>query len=232
MPSQNEIDDLLDMLATSPARMAAAVGGWPASLLNTPFGADEWPAAQLFAHIRASDDVLAHRCYLILSQDHPQYQDINERSWEAAVRYADLPFAASMQTFRSRRAELVQMLRRATDADWQRAGAHAQRGEQTLWIVASYLSRHEEEHVAQLQSLARRLALLQSMANGLRLKDHRDIEGRKSFVLHREDDSGEPANEADVDELVSAGLISSNKKFPAATYWLTEQGKALLGAAQ
>ncbi len=230
MPSQNEIHDLLDVLATAPARIAAVAGGWPASLLNTPFGADEWPAAQLFAHIRASDDVLAYRCYLILSQDHPQYQDIDERSWEAVVRYAELPFAASLQSFELRRAELVQMLRRATDADWQRAGIHAQRGEQTLWTVASYLSNHEEEHVAQLQSLARRLEMLQFMSSGLRLKDHRDIEGRKTFVLHREDDSGEPVNEADVDALVSAGLISSNKKFPAATYWLTEQGKALLGA--
>ncbi len=75
----------------------------------------------------------------------------------------------------------------------------------------------------------RQLAILRLMAAGLRLKDHRDIEGLKTFVLHREDDSGEPVHEADVDALVDAGLISSNKKFPAATYWLTEQGKKLLG---
>ena len=74
----------------------------------------------------------------------------------------------------------------------------------------------------------RRLALLQSMAHGLRLKDHCDIEGHKSFVLHRVDDSGESVNWSDVEALVDAGLISSNKKFPAATYWLTEQGNRLL----
>jgi flagellar motor protein MotB len=124
------------------------------------------------------------------------------------------------------------MLRRAGDAEWQRAGHHAQRGEQTLWTVAAYLSEHEEEHVAQVQSIARRLALLQSISAGLRLKDHRDIEGRKTFVLHREDDSGEPANEADVNALVDAGLISSNKKFPAATYWLTDNGTTLLKMGQ
>lgn len=74
----------------------------------------------------------------------------------------------------------------------------------------------------------RQLALLRLMAHGLRLKDHRDIEGRKSFMLHREDDSGEPVSESDVEALVDAGLISSNKKFPAATYWLTELGNRLL----
>lgn len=71
----------------------------------------------------------------------------------------------------------------------------------------------------------RQLVLLRLMAYGLRLKDHRDIDGHKSFMLHRADDSGEPVNAADVEALVDAGLISSNKKFPAATYWLTEQGK-------
>jgi hypothetical protein len=74
----------------------------------------------------------------------------------------------------------------------------------------------------------RRLALLQLMAAGMRLKDHRDIEGRKAFVLHREDDSGVPVEESDVAALVDAGLISSNKKFPAATYWLTENGRHAL----
>lgn len=227
MPSPSEITSLLNILASAPARISAAIGTWTDSLRHTPLGPDEWPAAQLFAHIRASDDVLAYRCYLILSQDHPQYHDIDERTWEDAVRYAGLPFATSMQSFALRRAELVQMLLRVTEADWQRAGRHEQRGEQSLWTVASYLSQHEEEHVAQVHALARRLALVRAIADGLRLKDHRDIEGRKSFVLHREDDSGTPVDERDVDALAGAGWISSNKKFPAATYWLTDAGRRL-----
>lgn len=228
MPSQNEIDTLLTTLSSAPARIHAAISHWPASALHTPLGAGEWPAAQLFAHIRASDDVLAYRCYLILSQNHPRYHDIDERTWEDAVRYVDLPFDVSMQTFALRRAELIQMLRRASEGDWQRAGQHEQRGEQMLWTVASYLSEHEEEHVAQVLSLSRRMALLLAMASGLRLKDHRDIDGRKSFMLHREDDSGEPVDKSDVEALMDAGLISSNKKFPAATYWLTDAGQRLL----
>lgn len=230
MPSQNEIDALLTTLASAPARIAAALSHWPVAALHAPLDANGWPAAQLFAHIRASDDVLAYRCYLILSQDRPLYHDIDERTWEAAVRYADLPFDVSMQAFALRRAELVQMLRRVSAIDWQHAGHHAQRGAQTLWTVASYLSEHEEEHVAQIASLARRRALLQAMAQGQRLKDHRDIDGHKSFMLHRDDDSAAPVDEQDVQALVDAGLIDSNKKFPAATYWLTEQGRQVIVA--
>jgi len=73
------------------------------------------------------------------------------------------------------------------------------------------------------------MQLLQNISRGLRLKDHRDLDGRKRYVLHRSDDSGDVIDPADVTALVDAGLISSNKKFPAATYWLTEAGQRLIG---
>ena len=72
--------------------------------------------------------------------------------------------------------------------------------------------------------------LLQALANGLRLKDHRDLDGRKTYVLHQPDDTGTPIVAGDVEALVDAGLISSNKKFPAATYWLTEAGKQFVAS--
>lgn len=67
-----------------------------------------------------------------------------------------------------------------------------------------------------------------AVAHGLRLKDHRDIEGRKVYALHHPDDRTEPVDPADVEALVELGLISSNKKFPSATYWLTDVGSACI----
>jgi hypothetical protein len=69
-------------------------------------------------------------------------------------------------------------------------------------------------------------AMLRSIAAGVRLKDHRSIDGVKTYVLHSADDQVELVSADDVHALVDAGLISSNKKFPAATYWLTMQGQA------
>lgn len=68
--------------------------------------------------------------------------------------------------------------------------------------------------------------LLSAMARDMRLKDHRDIEGRKTYTLHHPDGLGETVEADAVEALVELGLISSNKKFPAATYWLTEKGRA------
>jgi hypothetical protein len=71
--------------------------------------------------------------------------------------------------------------------------------------------------------------LLQSIANGLTLKSHRDLEGHKEYRLHTLDGQSVSVAWADVAALQSASLIDSNKKFPAATYWLTDSGRAQLG---
>ncbi len=64
------------------------------------------------------------------------------------------------------------------------------------------------------------------MAHGHFLKSHRDIEGGKFFNLHPPDGEPEIIEPAVVEYLYTQGLVDSNKKFPVATYWLTEKGKA------
>jgi hypothetical protein len=67
------------------------------------------------------------------------------------------------------------------------------------------------------------------MANGHFLKSHRDIDGHKAYLLHPP--QGEPVTipPATVDSLRRLGLIDSNKKFPVATFWLTEAGRQVAG---
>jgi hypothetical protein len=67
--------------------------------------------------------------------------------------------------------------------------------------------------------------LLLALAEGWTLKAHRDIEGRKRFQLHHPDRPAEPVAWKVAEYLAEHGLIDSNKKFPAATFWLTELGR-------
>ncbi len=70
------------------------------------------------------------------------------------------------------------------------------------------------------------------MAFGARLRDQRDIDGGKVFRLYGDDGSSALVDPSDVAALVEAGLLDSNKKFPAATYWVTEAGRRLLGVEE
>ena len=71
--------------------------------------------------------------------------------------------------------------------------------------------------------------LLKAVATGTQLRDHRDIEGGKTFQLHALDGSVIETVSADVVHgLVDLGLLGSNKKFPSATYWLSSAGKRVM----
>jgi hypothetical protein len=72
--------------------------------------------------------------------------------------------------------------------------------------------------------------VLLALAAGQRLKSHRYLSGLKVFRLHPLDGQPQPVRRATVESLCKRGLIDSNKKFPAATYWLTEQGRRLVAA--
>jgi hypothetical protein len=70
--------------------------------------------------------------------------------------------------------------------------------------------------------------LLRAMASGSTLKVHRDLEGTKEYRLHPLDRAAEIVERQVVEALQEQNLIDSNKKFPAATYWLTAAGRACL----
>jgi hypothetical protein len=71
-------------------------------------------------------------------------------------------------------------------------------------------------------------SLLRAMAGGSTLKAHRYLDGTKEYRLHPLDRPAEIVERSIVEGLHEQGLIDSNKKFPAATFWLTEAGRARL----
>jgi hypothetical protein len=68
--------------------------------------------------------------------------------------------------------------------------------------------------------------LLLALANGHTLKVHRDIDGGKVYRLCDLEGAVTPIERALVDDLIEHGLLGSNQKFPAATFWLTPAGRA------
>jgi len=153
MQETTRIDDLLARLAEIPARVAVAVSGWSEAQLRAPSADGDWSAADMFAHMRASDEILAPRASMILVRQRPPLAAYDERRWAEVAGYAQADFADSLQAYTLRRAELVRMLRGIAPADWQRTGVHEARGPLSLLEVISTLVDHEEEHCAQLEAV-------------------------------------------------------------------------------
>ena len=69
-------------------------------------------------------------------------------------------------------------------------------------------------------------AILLALANGATLKAHRYIDGTKCYRLHPLDGPAIEVHRASVETLLSHGFVTSNQKFPAATFMLTAKGRA------
>lgn len=65
------------------------------------------------------------------------------------------------------------------------------------------------------------------MAGGHFLKSHRDLDGSKVYKLHTPSGQVEIIPSSIVRSIREKGWIDSNKKFPVATFWLTEEGRTL-----
>lgn len=72
--------------------------------------------------------------------------------------------------------------------------------------------------------------VLQAIAGGWTLKAHRYLDGRKEYRLRSLEGMSESVTPETVEALSTAGLIDSNKKFPAATFWLTDKGRSTVAA--
>ncbi len=71
-------------------------------------------------------------------------------------------------------------------------------------------------------------AVLRALAAGDTLKSHRFLDGAKFFKLHGLDGAEQAVRCTTVHALQRRGLITSNQKFPAATFLLTEKGRKWL----
>ena len=148
-----DFDGLAERLSSVPHRIAHAIEGLSSAELHiAPNG--QWSVAQVLAHLRASDDILAYRIYCILARDEPPLPAYDERRWAEVAGYTqEADPRGLLGVYIGRRAELVDLLRRISPAEWQRAGTHEERGPMIIADVAAYLVKHEEEHCQQIDRL-------------------------------------------------------------------------------
>src|SRR5215475_6183020 len=99
-------EDWLKRLAAVPARIEELIQGLSDAQLCSGMNG-EWSIAEVIGHLRASDDILASRVYMMLARDIPPMAAYDERRWAEVTGYTRADARESLQTFARRRAELV-----------------------------------------------------------------------------------------------------------------------------
>jgi uncharacterized damage-inducible protein DinB len=147
-----DIDKILVALADTPGRIAEAAEELSDAQLHLKANRGAWSASDVLAHLRSCNDLWTYSIYAMLAEKEPVLPDINERKWAKVTRYAELPFAESLQVFTLQRSSLLKVLRELSFEDWERSALIFER-RHTVFTQARRMAKHEVEHCSQIESL-------------------------------------------------------------------------------
>lgn len=114
----------------------------------------EWSAAFVIHHIADAEIQFGVRYANALCEENPTIVPFDEEKFPTGLQYEKRSVAISLQSLAATHAMNYEILKNASDADWQRISTHPQRGPVTLLQLVTLSANHIEGHIAQLKSAA------------------------------------------------------------------------------
>jgi uncharacterized damage-inducible protein DinB len=117
----------------------------------------QWSVRDVLAHLADSELVGGYRLRMVLAQDRPRITGFDQDLWAERLGYERADPTASLERFRVLRAANLDLLERASDADLQRIGVHAERGEESVAHMVRLYAGHDLLHLDQVDRIRRRV---------------------------------------------------------------------------
>jgi hypothetical protein len=147
--------EVLDILESSPARLAVAAAGRSGDALHLPLEPGGWSARDIVGHLRACQRTWSGYLERILDEDHPSYRYESPRSTIRRTDFLTLSYGASLEGFAADRERLVARLLSIDPADLERTATVKVSGgrvqQHTAFSYAHRMAEHERDHVEHLE---------------------------------------------------------------------------------
>lgn len=147
--TQAEREALIQRYAEGPALLEAALAAVPAGALQWRPAPGKWSVHEVIVHCADSESNAHMRVRYLLGADHPTIAGYDEAHWARVMDYHAHPLDLALATVRAVRANTVPLLRRLTEAQWQRRGRHTERPsygvEEWLQAYAEHLEIHDRQ---------------------------------------------------------------------------------------
>jgi uncharacterized damage-inducible protein DinB len=151
-----ELKAALTEAEENPKKLAAAVSGLSAKVLNYRPAPNKWCIHEIVAHLADSEIVFAYRFRQVLADTEPTFSPIDQDKWAAQLGYMDAPIAELIAQYALERHHNLRLLRRIGLGDLGKSGFHPERKKQvTLEEMIGYWSRHGTSHLAQIEERKR-----------------------------------------------------------------------------
>jgi hypothetical protein len=163
------VEQILRLLAATPARLASLTDGLPPARLLAPPEPGAWSARDVLAHLRACADMWGTYIVAILNEDRPTIKAVNPTTWIKQTNYREQQFQPSLQAFTAQRAELLAVLQPLAPDAWSRTATVTGAGkprERSVYSYARWLANHERSHIKQIERIVNTLRMEQHCSLG------------------------------------------------------------------
>jgi hypothetical protein len=141
---------LIDQYEAGYAEVAAALDGITEAELEAREGPGEWSPREIAHHLADSEMTSAIRLRLLIAQDNATLLGYDQEAFIQRL-YPDRPIEPSLAAFQAARASTAPILRRLSEAEWQRAGSHSESGRYTVEDWLRIYSSHAHDHADQIR---------------------------------------------------------------------------------
>lgn len=142
---------LIERYANGPAVLKAALQKIPAAAMQWRPGPGKWSAHEIIVHCADSESNSHGRIRHLLADETPTIQGYDQDRWAQQLDYHALPLEPALATTTAVRANTVPLLRRLTEAQWQRRGTHSESGPYSMEDWLKVYAAHLEGHARQLE---------------------------------------------------------------------------------
>jgi uncharacterized damage-inducible protein DinB len=140
--------EAIEMIATTPARLAALTAGLSAEQADAPTAPGKWSVRQMVAHLADCEIAFGFRLRQARAGV-PLIQPFDQDAW--AESYGSYSLTAALDCFTTLRAWNVAFVKGLSEADKRRVVTHPERGEMTLWVIVETMAGHDLNHLEKLE---------------------------------------------------------------------------------
>jgi hypothetical protein len=143
----------LEILQTTPKKLAALLKGKSKKQLATRPEPDKWSVTEVAAHLDDAEVAIAWRFRQILSTNGVSIQGYDQNAWAAAFDYAHRDPKQSAESFAALRAANVALLKSVPRKLWENHGVHSERGNESVARIVQLVAGHDLNHLRQIEAI-------------------------------------------------------------------------------
>jgi hypothetical protein len=149
--SQAERETLIEQYARGAARVKEALAKVPGEALAWRPAEGKWSVHEVVVHCADSETNAALRIRYLLAEKDPLIVGYDQDAWARLFDYHAQPLEDALAATTAARGRTVPLLRKMSEADWQKAGRHTESGPYTADDWLRIYAAHLEGHASQIE---------------------------------------------------------------------------------